>query len=208
MPLKYPTEQDAKRRLDKSFLFYKNKPYFCRYAGLAGPRMLNLYDVRDTMKIIHTVPYDDPDISIAIPRLGYFNNEKYKKAMYLTRMPQRNQRDGLPYECLMINKHFASFEDLQCKGLEDMLIDKYPSIDKAIAKIKTHKSCAFSKDYILRSDMSIMYADRILVGKVIWDNNFKHYDIRFDFELEKLSFFMRNLNEVLDKLRSIKHEIN
>lgn len=138
------------------------------------------------------------DCDLSPIRLGYINLKR--DAVYITRMPQRQYRQGLNQRQIVLSKKKRNMPPrlIFSKPLTDMLSDRYPDIDTCLDLLQNDEktSVAFSKKFSLTKDnrksIGLEYRGKI-VGRVNNSDN--------DIVLEKKFLFLK---ELLEEVRSEK----
>lgn len=152
---------DLKARLGGTVLRYKNVPYMCEVEG----QNLSLYNLENGTLQARIEP-DDPFLDISSLTLGFMNLEHpdYKMAVYLKREPFRQYRQGVDLSRLTqtILRNGLSgpihWKYLQCKGLLDCVLERYPSFSEAVEKItkKGFYSVALSKNVAVKREGELL----------------------------------------------------
>lgn len=152
---------DLKARLGGTILRYKNIPYMCEVEG----QNLSLYNLETGSLQVRIEP-DDQNLDISSLTLGFINIEHpdYKMAVYLKREPFRQYRQGVDLSRLtqvVLRDKLTSpihFKYLQCKGLLDCVLDRYPSFIEAMEKItrKGFYSVALSKNVAIKREGELL----------------------------------------------------
>jgi len=204
LAIKYESVEDASMRLRNSVVLYKGLPVFIsdvkrgttkedplrvfmqelplEGAATPPPRRLEraLADARGDdengeakRKYISSKHFD-----IAPFRLGYVNCPKLG-AFYCTRLPSRQQKQGLSRENFQAFNHVGvpvSFETFcRTKEVCAMVVGDYPSFDVAVKSLKKVKAVAFSRDFCLVPDevvpgLIFLYHKNVKVGMFHGDN--------------------------------------
>lgn len=144
----YDTVAEATRRLNGTVCRYKGEFYQFHVSHLG----ITMTDLR-TGGIVHkNISFDDPDIDISIPKLGYVNTtgafNKITDVVYTVRLPLRGQGyvQGLCSRNVFGKSICGEFTywhlDESWGSFITMLEGKYPKLDECI----TFKTFALSKD--------------------------------------------------------------
>lgn len=182
--------EDARRRLQSSILFYKGVPCVLSNVGGADYQVFTLSEAQLGTSTT-TIKYTDNDLTDVVPRLGYVNHNK--KAYYLSRVVVRDQRAGLPIESLNVHDGHVPSGLIYSDSMEDMLLNKYPSLQEAYNNMcNKWESCAFSKGYAIDYELHIHHAGRV-IGRLI--KSPYGFEIEYSPYLKKLSFYMRNFGD-------------
>lgn len=166
----YYQHSDAKMRLDGTICLFDGKPVLVQVVD--KKHMVRICPV-DKIHTVHPkdwqeVLYTDDKFSYKSPPLGYVNYNK--QAYYLTRIPDRKQRQGLTLDILTSRPKMLpgySFESaIFNQGYIDLCRNKYPTIDEAIKLLDSDKaeSVAISRSTALsflgRNVLGLLYKGR------------------------------------------------
>lgn len=169
-PLRYTRREDVQMRLGGSVVRYKGEPVQCESTGSGDGLSVNLYTF-DSIKRgeppFTKVHSSDIELDIRSPRLGYGTYKK--RAVYLSRRPERRQKQGLTTGCISVSAPSGLFSTREVGDLffSDTLVNiikgKYPTYDEALwtlQKGSSWRGMAFSYDLCLRKDdMDILKLD-------------------------------------------------
>ena len=166
----YYQQSDAKMRLDGTVCLFDGKPVLVQVADQKD--IVRICPV-DKIHSIHPkmwdlVKYTDDKFSYKSPPLGYIN---YKRsASYLTRIPDRKQRQGLTLDVITARPKMVSGYSLESalfsQGYIDCVANKYPTIDEATQTLESDKaeSVAISRhtalSYLGRNVLGLNYKGR------------------------------------------------
>ena len=173
LAIKYETVDDAKMRLRNTIVLYKGEPVYIRDVarGGGGDEILRVkftplpvadlneghdpFRAKDLeeeqRKYISSKHFD-----IAPFKLGYVNFQGKGGAFYVSRLPNRIQKQGLCAENFKGttnyggNVGFATF--LTCKETLAMIAGRYPSFDEALRALNKVPAVAFDRDFCLVKD--------------------------------------------------------
>jgi hypothetical protein len=160
----YYQQSDAKMRLDGTVCLYDGKPVHVQVMDTKD--MVRICPI-DKVYTLHPaqweqVKYTDDKFSYKSPPLGYVNSNG--KATYLTRIPDRKQRQGLTLDIITTRPKMLpgySFEQsFYTQGYIDCVLNKYPTLDEALALLEKGKAEAVA---ISRST-ALSFLGRNVVG--------------------------------------------
>lgn len=142
--------QDIMTRVDNGIAFYQGKPVLVRVNG----SVFSLYDVPGE-KLVGTIPFNDPELDLAAPRLGWVNTKT--SCFYVYRRPERRYKQTLQASALRVFNPMVevSPEDIfWSKGFISMLQNVYPKASDALLTIDSGKvfGRAISKDVAIIVD--------------------------------------------------------
>lgn len=152
--------EDIRQRLHQTIIRYRQQPFFCSVDGT----IINLLDLV-TMKVMHRVLHDDPEIDISSLDLGYMNvTNPAPVAIHMARVGGRRYRQGvdpksLSYDVLLPSSEKFHFNPdlIFCQGFVDAYNGKFPSVKEAIGMVaKTHRSVAISNDVAILREKDII----------------------------------------------------
>lgn len=152
MRCKYP-DRDLSQRLDQTICRYENFPYFIRYAG-AGTLHL-YYLTKRGGDPVRTIDATDQKFDVSSVPLGYFQVTANRVA-YATRRPHRMYKQGLSPDSVTMSYlpgSQAMMAGLYCQGMEDMILGKYPDLDRAMRFLRESSQdteIAISRDTALK----------------------------------------------------------
>lgn len=132
--------KDIPQKIGESIFRYKGFPYYCRDAGGNRLALYNLWNIQG--EYVQMIDYQDKDFDFSSVPLGYVNVKDYVCVAYIMRTPVRKVKQG-------INNHNTKYYNLPgvkpCGGLNyvlfskaftDMVMDKYPSLEEAMTKLR------------------------------------------------------------------------
>lgn len=134
--MKYDTWEDVRLRLNRTICLYRGHPYYVYNEGIDPPsRDVFLRELGENQFINRKkdmrVPHDDPDFDPRSPELGYcfFNGE----ALYLSRVPDRRQRQGLSVESLRVEpRNVGPGTVFLTKAMEDCILGRHKTLHEAL----------------------------------------------------------------------------
>lgn len=165
----YPLESqdDLAMRLNGCACMYKGLAYVIRTSLRNDPNVVGIYPMRSPSTEVTLIKTDDPDFFVTDYKLGYINFISFKKAdqgsvphaAYVTRYPNRQQRQGLATGLLsystVCNKNPYNYHNLRDWSSQhaDMLEDIYPTFQHALRLVIQHRgespSVAFHSDWCI-----------------------------------------------------------
>lgn len=176
LAIKYENVEDAKMRLRQTVVLYKDEPVYItdiiRGEGKDDVLRVLFTDLpTDTLEVRN--PFrndpkvrDDPGpkperkyisskyFDIAPFRMGYVNDKK--GAFYCSRMPGRNQKQGLSGDNFKGRDNFGRVvgwaEFLACKNIKEMVGNIYPTFEQAVKALDKSPAVAFHRDFCLVKD--------------------------------------------------------
>lgn len=159
MPLLYDKPHDLETRLGGAVYMYKGEPYRMYFDGakVIGE------DIQTGERKL-TLASSDVDIDISSIELGYMNydtNSGGTRAVYLTRRPCKQWKQGVCSNNIMTLDYDGqeapySRDSIVCsKGFYDLCIEKYPAF-KSMFKLKSKSSMALSRSIAVhRNDLGV-----------------------------------------------------
>lgn len=165
MEQEFVNEKDFYRRINNSFLMYDGVPY---YAKTEPNLKVSLYTYRNTpenkefrmpqYELVRkiSVPANSDKLTTIMPEFGMMNGGKY--CHFVERTIVRDQRDGIPSECLNFYRIFRKSLERSPVPLYDVapyflqaLENKFPTIEDCCRSLLSGDkfSCAVSKDICL-----------------------------------------------------------
>ena len=178
--LKYDTHEQAEMRLAETVLTYKDQAVYVRRIRPATTKRGMVADLdilpsynndgtvidEDKRKKL-TVPLDDPDLNFRKFKVGYCNDYTTKSATFLSRLPMRQQKQGLvargltavggagPQAGRYLNGPAQTL--IWGTGFGEMLFGQYPDTKEAIDKVATGEwqSLAISNQFAVERDKAI-----------------------------------------------------
>jgi hypothetical protein len=156
---------DVRSRLHGTIIRFKNHPYLVDVEP--GTSSLGLHDLESGDLVVRVEP-DDPNIDISSLPLGYVNLEKLKIAVYIKREPLRRFKQGVVIQDLtqrsLSDEGSIGLRHVHGKGLVDCVINRYPTMDKALLNITRDgwKSVAIDRDIAFKrtgSTLSVFLKD-------------------------------------------------
>lgn len=189
----YFSREDVIRRLDGTICFYSGYPYYVSCGGSSKGDDVTLYalDKVSFDKPAMTVKYTDPRFNYKSPSLGYMFYKK-KQAVYISRLPDRNQSQGLSQRVLLVTPSIVDYGRYTLtKEFEDMLLGIYPSrtVAEELLKNDLCSSVPISRNIALshtrRGLLEICFKGRPIACN-LKGRGFELYDLREKSYLSKL----------------------
>ena len=147
-------------RLHRTICIYDDEPVYVDAESAPGEHDVCIYDILEygrtrrhggKFKSI-VVKYTDPKFSYKSPILGYADTGT--EAVYVTRLPDRRQSQGISYDNLRGNgTHLNNYMELCSKPIYGCIKGIYLSLDEAIARVRSidNGSCPFDRRLAVRS---------------------------------------------------------
>lgn len=170
--LVYDTLEQARMRLRHAVITYREQAAYVVEANqnpdgiILTLRPYPLDTSKGRAEDLH-INIADPDLNFRIFSVGYLNDRYTKRAAFLTRNTRRQQTQGI------IPGNLGGFEMLDhraanTKEFADMLFERYPTIDEALAMINEggwlsvgiSKNFALERDHDIKLLRSLMYRGR------------------------------------------------
>lgn len=144
------TAVDIQRYMGNCILMYDNFPYLTLFLDVREISLCKITEVNSASRKGLTVLLTDDRLDVTSPPLGYYNHDK--QALRLERQPYKQFSQGLTDRNTVIydvddNRHYD--DTIFCQGVEDMLVNKYPSFDEAWKLLDSQSSIALSRDVAL-----------------------------------------------------------
>lgn len=192
----YDNLDDVKSKLAGTIINYNDVPVVCKAAVLCEDDMESfMLHITNSLtgRNMHHVKLQDPKLNWTKFNLGYINYGNHG-AFWFYRQPLRQYRQGLKAEQM---KYLASERTPDfglnfpgpCKQTEDMLLNRYPSIEEIEKKLKDGEAptVAFHRDLALSWDK--IHKDMILEhkGKLIGCMSAKMTDVKLSDDYEHLT---------------------
>lgn len=164
----YFNRKDVIQRLNGTTCFYDGKPYYIEADGNEGNyvNIITLIDVAVDPSKKLKVDYTDPKFCYKSPQLGYMFYQK-KQAVYISRLPDRNQSQGLSQRVLYTQPDLPRYSNwMYTQEMEDMLLGRYPGLATAKSMLTSGMatSVPISKDVALahtrRGMLEVLYKGR------------------------------------------------
>lgn len=164
----YDRDQAA-LRLANTVVEYDGRPYLV--ANVSGNNVnptLDLMDLpkqRDVIKILA----DDPKLNYRRFQLGYVNYNR--NALYLSRMPARQQKQGLCNTNVNVSGDGRwNFNIIMgSDAINDVFQNRYPTFNEAVDSIKPGESMAFSRRFAVYLDEDLgFYELRYKGERIAW----------------------------------------
>jgi len=142
--------QDIITRVDNGICLYKGSPVLIRVNG----NLFYLYEI-PSEKLVAQVPFGDPEIDLAAPRLGWVNTKS--TCYYVYRRPERRYKQTLQAASLRVFNPMdeeSAERIFWTKGFVDMLQSIYPTVGDALKVLDAGKihGRAISKDVAIITD--------------------------------------------------------
>lgn len=152
MKCPWDSPNDIQRYLSGSVVRYEGHPYYVTFDGIST---FSLYELTDQVNRKMSIKYDDPDLDVDSPELGYYMDGG--RVLRLERQPQKQYSQGLTKNNTSVftldGKNYPSYKHpLLCQGVANMLLGVYPSLDEAFAILETKKEVALSRDVAMNSN--------------------------------------------------------
>ena len=154
--MKYDSAEQANLRLKGTYILYDGELMQC--GGCPAEGTVALYTVPGQRGQM-VVNLDDPKLNMSDFRLGYVN--KGARAGYLTRIPARQQRQGLCQTNVQVDPEWTRVTAqgvntiLGSVEFRDALQNKYPKFGECVDMLKGNpniRSRAFSRRFALYKD--------------------------------------------------------
>lgn len=147
MGLKFDTFEDVRLRLHRTICMYKGHPYYVSNERINPPSTevwlypvdYRNYNQDELDKIKIKVDHHDPDFETRSPPLGYafYRNRAY----YVSRIPDRRQRQGLSPESLRVDpSEIDNISLFTSKSIEDCILGRHKSPEEAVIMIETNQA--------------------------------------------------------------------
>lgn len=149
MGLPFHTAQDARNKLNRTIIMYKDEPYYCEYVA---NNVYALFDLA-TKKCVMDVDYTSDHFNYMCIDLGYM--QAGPDAVYVTRSPMRQVRQALGFEsvahCLVDNHLFWSSSMKQC------ILGNHSLFSAALKDVMSHqrRGAPFHRHFAVNRDKSI-----------------------------------------------------
>lgn len=157
----YFNRKDVVQRLNGTICFYDGKPYYVWTDGGEGSYIF-LTTLPDAVNNPHNrlkVEYTDPKFCYKSPQLGYLFHNK-KDAVYVSRLPDRNQSQGLSQRVLYTQPALPKYSHwMFTTEMEDMLLGRYAGL----ATAKSLLSAGLATSVPISKDVAIAYSRRGLL---------------------------------------------
>jgi hypothetical protein len=223
--LKYDTHEQAEMRLSETILTYKDQAVYVRRIRpattkrgmMADVTVLPWYNENGTVtsedqQTKMTIALDDPDLNFRKFNVGYCNDYSRKAALFLGRMPNRQQKQGLTPRGLTstaVGRYGGGIPETTTwgRGFPEMLQGVYPSTGDAInwvaagdwQSVGISNQFAVERDKRIKGVIALMYRN-IPVG-VALGKNVSHFILDDDFNYlrevlteEKVPFILEGSN--------------
>jgi hypothetical protein len=171
--MKYDSIEQANMRLQHTVVKYDGRPVLIKGVNGTG-RGLDAYMLPHAKDIIQ-IKLQDPKLDVANLALGYVNVNDY--AVYLTRIPGRQQKQGLCKSNVMFGQNGRNV-DLGWQNLivtpefSDAFRGIYPSFNEVIERLYANEelqSMAFSRRFALEMDKELAFFQLLYRGqKIAW----------------------------------------
>jgi hypothetical protein len=98
-----------------------------------NPDDVTLHSMRSNPERLMTIPVSDPDFSYKAAPLGYmfYNN----MAFYVMRFPTRQNKAGLPQDCLATEPQLESYLYYSSHAFEKCILGKHDTLATALKKL-------------------------------------------------------------------------
>ena len=167
----YDTAEQSSLRLRGTIVAYKNRPVIVLEVN--ADNTLNIADVIGKRNVAK-VALNDPDLNIQEFKLGYVNYQG--RALYLTRVPARQQRQGLCRQNIVVKagdfRNYFVDGMLSSAGFVDAFQGIYPTFEEAVNVLRTNlevESVAFARRFALKRDVELGYFELFYRGdKIAW----------------------------------------
>ncbi len=149
----YWDAHSVEMRLDETICLYQGKPVYVQVDRdrLGDGHTLKAYKLDGRMRNPTRVDYRTEDFDYRAFPLGYMNSDR--NAYYLTRVPARQQKQGLERRQLRGIPELPHMEGwFYGRDMEDCILGRYPSVPEALEKLDTYavESIAVSRNVAIR----------------------------------------------------------
>lgn len=165
----YDSAEQAQLRLGQTIVGYDGKPVYVHRVNKAEELECSLMN---RMEALITVALNDPKLNINKFPLGYVNVRN--RAVYLSRSPMRQQRQGLCRQNVLVkNAAGVNFLDVaKTPGFVDAWTNVYPTIKDCLNQFDINpdlKSMAFNRRWALYQDKDLGFFELLYRGeRVAW----------------------------------------
>lgn len=130
----YFNKEDVIKRLHNTICFYDGQPYIVDASTVKENevKLLTFDQINSGVRSELIVDYTSDKFNYKSPRLGYMFHKK-QSAVYISRLPDRNQSQGLNTHVLHTQPELNRYHSQWyfSKEFEDMLLNRYPSRSNA-----------------------------------------------------------------------------
>lgn len=183
----YFNRTDARMRINGTICMYDGTPMYVMTDGVEDDLSVSIMPPEDCFKHPKqqrrkTVKYTDDKFVYKSPGLGYvfFGGSAY----YVSRIPDRKQRQGLSYEVIFVKKtpaalSIANDSILYSEAMTKSMIGSFPSLKEAIDLVISGEaesvpiSRAIAIRKVARSTIALDYRTKFIGTRDIGDNLFK-----------------------------------
>jgi len=161
MPMKIKWEgQDLSARLDRTFIRYRGRAYYCRVVADGMLSLQRPYLNKDE-GTVQTVASNDPDLDVSSLPLGYI--QWGSNAVYLKRQPGRRYKQGVDISSVCANPNSMPIEELLfSESFANMTDNKYPTMASVVKFIKSNKSLRVGTSSLaLSRDVAIFWSGKV-----------------------------------------------
>jgi hypothetical protein len=164
MGMAFHSVEDKRMKLHNTICMWKGKPYMVNADQAGQTVVLQTLAGRAEPK---AVKYTDDDFDYRSVPLGYVNYGI--NALYLVRLPTRQNRQGLNPEQMRIvgNQRFAIYDFLNTKNMESCILGEHPPFEEALRQVTEgeaasrafHRHCSIKRE---GSRIALEYRGRIV----------------------------------------------
>lgn len=133
---RYTSPADVRMRLDGTVIRYGGIPVFAEARPDMNVRVREVLSEK-----VYTVDSSDENLDISSPPLGYCNLEATDNLWYITRVPFRQQKQGLHLHSMSYKRpgdietrRISGWPDTE--GLHNMIVGKYPTLSQSIDYVR------------------------------------------------------------------------
>lgn len=158
----YPNREEAERRLADTVVVHGGRPFYIAELRGRGPNGIIAVGnyANDAGNRIQININDAAFNKFRTPKLGYFNYfEDNKNCAYVSRVPARNQRQGMSGNNLSIIKtgEYQVIENrwhtwIASDGFSEMISGQYPSLEEVVEAISPGCTIAIDNEYAVSAD--------------------------------------------------------
>lgn len=139
-------QEDAHLRLDQTIVMYRGVPMWCQVSNNFPVNHVHVSHLTNIQAGLQEVDITSDEFHANIPELGYINLNT--NCDYLSRLPERRQRQGLCVDTVQAFRGVASVRHMFfSQSMVNLLTNTYPTLDECIRRINIQEwdSCAFHK---------------------------------------------------------------
>lgn len=149
MGLAFYSSNDARAKLNRTIVMFKNEPWYCE--NLSNNLYL-LYDL-STKKPVHEVEYTHPDFNYMCIDLGYLQGGS--ETYYVTRSPIRNTRQALDW--VAVSHSLPDQQLFFSSSMKNCILGNHSSFDTAMEDVLSYKrrGAAFHRHFAVKRDRNL-----------------------------------------------------